>query len=77
MTALRLYLRSVLLEWLGYGSNIVLGEGGPVGSLNHLGSKLEREADRWAPVGVLLEVRGRTVPEVPRGVVRIVVEVCE
>lgn len=77
MTSLRLCLRSVLLKWLGYGSDFTIGYGGEIGSLSFLARQLRREADRRAPFGVAIEVLGRSVPEVPRGVVRIVVEVSE
>jgi hypothetical protein len=81
LTSLRHYLRSKLLAWLGYGFRESppqwrpgYGASGTAGALLF---DLEESAKRSVSAGIMVQLGVRRVPEVPPGVVRIVVEVCE
>jgi hypothetical protein len=47
------------------------------GSVGAVAYELRETGRRAVPVGVVVEVHSRTAADVPRGVVRIVLETCE
>jgi hypothetical protein len=76
MNRLRLWARSVVLRWLGYGfdpHHLKVGYRGSVGAVLGAAYFAVKEG---AAVSIFVEGGVRRVPEVPPGTVRVVIEVC-